>query len=342
MSLAVDQTGYAAPKPRLGFAGLGWIGGQRMKVLAGSGSAEIAALCEPDESRLGDACTALEHPPSVCGRFEDLLEQPLDGIVIATPNALHEPQAAAALERGIAVFIQKPLALSRAGTERLVELARAGNLPLGVDWSYRWLDGMPALKRRLDAGEIGAVSAAELYFHNAYGPDAAWYYRLEESGGGCLLDLGCHLLDLCHWLLGARDPVDVRARCFRNGARLRPPIAALEDFVMADVDYASGQHVHLSCSWLASVGRGAAIGCRLFGTEGGAELRNVNGSFYDFEIALNRGADSELLGSPPDPWPGRALLDWAVRLRDGEGSSDDLDSLATTAGVIDEIYERGT
>lgn len=340
MSLALEQSDYAASKPRLGFAGLGWIGGQRMQVLAASRTADVAALCEPDDRRLGDACAALEHPPAVFGRFEELLEQPLDGIVIATPNALHEPQAAAALERGIAVFIQKPLALSRAGTERLVELARARNLPLGVDWSYRWLAGMPELKRRLDAGEIGAITAAELCFHNAYGPDAAWYYKVELSGGGCLLDLGCHLLDLCHWLLGARDPVDVRARCFHDGGWLRPPVSVPEDFVLADIDYASGQHVHLSCSWRASVGRGAIIGCRIFGTEGGAELRNVNGSFYDFEIAQNRGAESELLGSPPDPWPGRALLEWAGRLRDGAGSGDDLDSLATTAGVIDEIYGR--
>lgn len=340
MSLALEQRDYESAKPRLGFAGLGWIGGQRMQVLAASGSADVAALCEPDEGRLGDACRALQHPPAVCARFEELVEQPLDGIVIATPNALHEQQAAAALERGIAVFVQKPLALSRAGTERLIELAKRQDLPLGVDWSYRWLAGMPELKCRLDAGEIGAITAAELCFHNAYGPDAAWYYDIESSGGGCLLDLGCHLLDLCHWLLGARDPGNVRARCFRNGRGLHPPLAEPEDFVMADIDYGSGLHAHLACSWRASVGRGAAIGCRIFGTEGGAELRNVDGSFYDFEIALNRGDHSELLGAPPDPWPGRALLDWTGRLRDGGGADRDLTPLATTAGVIDEIYGR--
>ncbi len=340
MSLALERSAYPEAKPRLGFAGLGWIGGQRLQVLAASGSADVAALCEPDAARVGDACNVLEQPPAVCRHFDELIEQPLDGIVIATPNALHEAQAAAALERGIAVFVQKPLALSRAGTERLVELARRQDLLLGVDWSYRWLAGMPELKRRVDAGEIGAITAAELCFHNAYGPGAAWYYDLERSGGGCLLDLGCHLLDLCHWLIGARDPAEVRARLFKDGRPLYPPVREPEDFVMADIDYGNGPQVHLACSWRASVGRGAVIGCRLFGTEGGAELRNLDGSFYDFEITLNRGDKSERLGAPPDPWPGRALLDWTRRLRDGEGSGEDLAPLAMTADLIEKIYGR--
>ena len=340
MSVAVEQRACANAKPRLGFAGLGWIGGQRMQVLASAGSADVAAVCDPDETRAGEACRLLRYQPAVCSGFADLLAQPLDGIVIATPNALHEAQAAAAMERGIAVFVQKPLALSRAATERLVELARRRGLALGVDWSYRWLAGMSELKQRIEAGEIGTITAAELCFHNAYGPDAAWYYDIERSGGGCLLDLGCHLLDLCHWLLGARDPADVRARCFRGGRRLEPPIGEPEDLVLAEIDYASGLHAHLACSWRASVGRGAVIGCRVFGTDGGAELRNVGGSFYDFEVLLNRGDACERLGGPPDPWPGRALLDWAARLRDGKDAGEDLAPLAATAGVIDRIYGR--
>lgn len=337
MSVALNE---AASVPRLGFAGLGWIGGQRMQVLAESAMADIAAVCEPDSGRRNAACAALRQPPTMYESFDDLLEESLDGIVIATPNALHEPQTAAALERGIAIFCQKPLALTRAGTTRLLHIVRRMNLPLGVDWSYRYLAGVPELKRRIEAGEIGAVTAVELCFHNAYGPDAAWYYQLERAGGGCLLDLGCHLLDLCHWLLDAREPQDVRARCFNAGRRLRRPIDALEDFALADIDYASGQHVHLACSWRAAVGRGAVIGCRIFGTGGGAEIRNVDGSFYDFEVALHHGAESELLAGPPDAWQGRALLDWVQRVSDGSGCGDDLDKLETTAAVIDMIYGR--
>ena len=326
--------------PRFGFAGLGWIGAQRMQVLAESGLGQVAAVCEPDRERLHAACGHLRRRPVHCDNFAALLRQDLEGVVIATPNALHESQAAAAMMQGIPVFCQKPLALTARSTRELVALARARGLPLGVDWSYRYLAGVAELKERIAKGELGRITAVELCFHNAWGPDAAWYYDLSRSGGGCLLDLGCHLLDLCHWLVGAREPRDVRARCFRSGTRLPLPVAELEDLVTADIEYASGEHVRLSCSWRASTGCGAIIGCRIFGTEGGAAIRNLQGSFYDFEVSLNHGAESQLLGSPPDAWPGRALLDWAARVRAANGCGD-LEPLTATAEVIDRIYGRG-
>lgn len=335
-----DARAQVPEKPRLGFAGLGWIGAQRLKVLAEAELANVVAVCDPQQQAIDKACEPLLRKPAVCESFDALVAQPLDGVVIATPNVLHEPQAIAAMKKGLAVFSQKPLALTRGGTDRLLALAREKNLPLGVDWSYRYLAGVPELKQHILSGELGTITAAELCFHNAYGPDASWYYELDRAGGGCLLDLGCHLLDLCHWLVGASMPEEVRAHCFRNGKRLYPPVGEPEDFVMAEIDYASGQHVHLSCSWRASVGRGAIIGCRIFGTGGGAEIRNVNGSFYDFEVAVNHGAESTLLGAPPDAWPGRALIDWTNRLGAGDGCDAETAHVATTAEVIDRIYNR--
>lgn len=336
MPVAAAPAPGAPARPRLGFAGLGWIGAQRLRALAGSGAACAAAVCEPDAERAARACAGLTPAPERCASFEALVEQPLDGIVIATPNGLHEAQARSALEHGLPVFCQKPLALSQPATERLVRLARRRHLALGVDWSYRYLAGVPELRRRIREGEIGTLVAAELCFHNAYGPDAPWYYDRPQSGGGCLLDLGCHLLDLCHWLLGLTEPVAIDARCYRNGRRMDPPLAECEDFVTAELDYAGDARVHLACSWRASAGRGAVIGCRVFGTRGGAEIANVDGSFYDFEVSLAHGDRRELIAAPPDAWPGRALVEWARRLPDpGE---DDLDALAVTAAAIDRIY----
>src|SRR5690348_6909535 len=104
--------GIAAKKqthrPRLGFLGVGWIGRHRMEAIAQSGVAEVTAVVDPSP----DAVAKGEKAAPGCQRadsFEELLSAPLDGIVIATPSAVHAEQSIRALERGMAVFCQKPL-----------------------------------------------------------------------------------------------------------------------------------------------------------------------------------------------------------------------------------------
>src|SRR4051812_34450542 len=102
-------------KPRLGFAGTGWIGRHRLAAMVQGGAAEAAAVFDPSPGAADEART-LSPEATVCRSFEELLAQPLDGIVIATPSALHAAQAIAALESGRAVFCQKPLARTAAET----------------------------------------------------------------------------------------------------------------------------------------------------------------------------------------------------------------------------------
>src|SRR3954447_1956639 len=95
--------------PRLGFAGVGWIGRQRLGAIAASGAGEIAAIFDPVyEAAVRSA--ELAPTAALVTSFEKLLALDLDGIVIATPSALHAAQTIAALQHGKAVFCQKPLA----------------------------------------------------------------------------------------------------------------------------------------------------------------------------------------------------------------------------------------
>ena len=95
-------------KPRLGFLGVGWIGRNRLEAIARSGVAEVAVIADPSRET---AAHTLEVVPDaqVLGSLEEILESDVDGIVIATPSALHAEQSLAALEAGMAVFCQKPL-----------------------------------------------------------------------------------------------------------------------------------------------------------------------------------------------------------------------------------------
>jgi predicted dehydrogenase len=300
-------------RPRLGFLGAGWIGQKRLDAVAASGLAEVAGVADP----------AVEGALASLG---ELLERPLDGVVIATPSAFHAEQALIALGRGLAVFCQKPLGRSAPEARAVVEAARLADRLLAVDLCYRHVEAFRVARELVRSGELGELVAADLVFHNAYGPDRAWFYDPELAGGGCAIDLGTHLVDLAHWTLG-------RERFERVTSRLvGEPV---EQYAAAQLD-----EVRLTCSWNLHAGQDAVIEASFYGSEGAVRVRNVGGSFYDFRCERFRGTAREPLVEPPDDWGGRAICDWARRLAAGERFDPAVDEHVRAAETLDRIYRR--
>lgn len=326
-------------RPRLGFLGVGWIGRHRMEAIAAEGLAEVAAVADTSEEMIA---AARETAPGaeVVGSLDELLAMGVDGIVIATPSALHAEQSIRALEAGAAVFCQKPLGRTADEVRRVVDAARAADRLLEVDLSYRLTRGMRAIRERVEGGELGKVFAVDLVFHNAYGPDKAWFYDPALSGGGCVMDLGVHLVDLAMWTLGFPAVESVSGRLFSGGELLGASPDRCEDYAVATVGLAGGTEVRLACSWKVSAGRDAVIEAAFYGTGGGAALKNVDGSFYDFTAELYHGTSRETLATPPDAWGGRAAADWARRLAAGERFDASAERLIDVAAVLDRIYGR--
>ncbi|MGA9520317.1 MAG: Gfo/Idh/MocA family oxidoreductase [Myxococcaceae bacterium] len=324
-------------RPKLGFLGVGWIGRHRMEAIAQSGAAQVAAISDAT----GDIARAAAQPFPDCRVVESLdalFEQRLDGVVIATPSAFHAEQTIRALEAGVAVFCQKPLGRNAEETGRVVDAARAANRLLGVDLSYRFTEGMRAIKQRIDAGELGDVYAVDLVFHNAYGPDKAWFYDPMLSGGGCVMDLGIHLVDLALWTLGFPAVANVTSRLYVKGQPLTRRGEACEDFASAQLTLDSGATVQLACSWKLPAGCDAVIAASFYGTKGGAALKNVNGSFYDFVAEHYRGTQREQLAAPPDAWGGRAAVAWAEQLARDPSFDPAAERLVVVAEALDGIY----
>jgi predicted dehydrogenase len=331
----------ASGTPRLGFVGAGWIGRHRMESVCSLGAATAAAIAEPDPGLLA---AALESAPGArpCRGLDELLETApdLDGVVIATPSALHAGQSLQALKAGLPVFCQKPLGRNAAEAREVVETARRADLRLGVDLSYRFVEGARRIRELVSSGELGTVYAARLVFHNAYGPDKEWFYDPARSGGGCVIDLGTHLIDLLLWTLGETGVPAVTARCLAHGAPLRDPDREVEDYAVARLEMSGGAIAEIACSWNLPAGQDAVIAASFYGTAGGAELRNVDGSFYDFVAERFRGTSRETLAGPPEAWGGRALEHWARGLAEGPGFDAEVESAARVSEVVDRIYGR--
>jgi len=329
----------ATRRPRLGFLGVGWIGRHRMEAIAADGAAEVAALCDAGPEALGAALAA--HPRAApASSFDALLGEALDGIVIATPSALHAQQAEAALARGLAVFCQKPLGRTAVESARVIDAARKAGLLLAVDLSYRHTAAMRRVRELVAGGDIGEVYAVDLVFHNAYGPDKPWFRDPLRSGGGCVIDLGVHLVDLALWTLGFPRVLEVQSTLWAQGRRIGPRPSVVEDHAIAQLELGGGAVARLACSWNLHAGCDAVIGATFHGTRGGARLRNLRGSFYDFVAERLDGTRATLLAEPPDDWGGRAAVHWARRLAAGAGFDPEVARVAEVAAVLDAIYGR--
>lgn len=330
----------AARRPKLGFLGTGWIGRKRLEAIARSDLADIAFIADPDPSMAEQACGLASGGERRDG-LDDLLATDMDGLVIATPSALHAEQAIRALRAGVAVFCQKPLGRSRQEVADVVAAARQADRLLGVDLSYRFTTGIAMIAERIARGDIGRVFAADLEFHNAYGPDKSWFYDRRLSGGGCLVDLGVHLVDMALWLLRPAAVHVAEAALYRQGQRLAFIGDTVEDFAAATLETADGAIIRIACSWRLHAGCDAVIRARFFGERGGLEFSNVGGSFYDFSAQHHIGTSSSELCGPPEDWGGRAAVDWVRRLAENPGYDPACEQFIQGAEALDAIYRAG-
>ena len=335
--MGADVSGAA--RPRLGFLGTGWIGRHRMAALAATGLAEIVAVAEPDDASAAEALAIAPGAVRVDG-LDALLAAGIDAVVIATPSAAHAAQSIAALDAGKAVFCQKPLGRTGPEVAGVVAAAERADLLLGVDLSYRHTAGMQAIHDLLQQRALGHVFGVDLMFHNAWGPDKPWFYDPALSGGGCVVDLGVHMVDLALWALDWPTVERVESRLYAKGASLSDAARQVEDYAVATIDLAGGTTIRLGCSWGLQAGREAVIAAEFFGTEGGASLRNVDGSFYDLVGARHLHTREERLSSLPDDWGGRAAVDWLTRLAGGARFDPQARRLTDVACVLDRIYGR--
>jgi predicted dehydrogenase len=193
-------------------------------------------------------------------------------VVICTPNALHVPQARAALMTGKHVLVQKPLALTTAEAQSTVDLAAQAGRLLFVDYTYRYLATTDQLRQSLP--QIGPPRRVRAAFHNIYGPGKAWFFDPRLSGGGALIDLGVHLLDLALDLLGPTT-VSLEQADLSFGRGYPVEDAARLLLRLDEVPFS------LEVSWNADLPL-TEIRLEIEAEQGRLRWENVEGSFFHF------------------------------------------------------------
>ncbi|MFQ5536745.1 MAG: Gfo/Idh/MocA family protein [Gemmatimonadota bacterium] len=194
--------GHRRP-PRIAVLGTGAISQiVHVPMLAERDDVELVALSDQDVAKARTVAQRVGVAEAV--EPGAVLEIPdLDAAVIATPNAFHEEMAVAALEAGLHVFVERPLALTPAGAERVLAAARDAGRVLVVGLPHRFRPDVAALRSFVAGGELGRVHTMRGSWLTRPIPvmKPTWRQDPEIAGGGALLDLGIPALDLTLWLL---------------------------------------------------------------------------------------------------------------------------------------------
>lgn len=190
---------------RVAVIGCGDISSLHLAAIAAAPEAELVAVCDPDIGRRIQASEAHRVPGFADHLNLFALARP-DVVHVCTPHSTHAAIAVDALERGIHVVLEKPLAHDRAAGDRIVAAAEARSAKIAVCFQNRYNEPVQAASRILRSGDLGKVlgSAATVLWHRTpeYYLDRPWRGRWATAGGGLLMNQAIHTLDLVQWLVG--------------------------------------------------------------------------------------------------------------------------------------------
>ncbi len=238
---------------RVGLAGLGSMGRNHLRVIASRANAQLVAVADPDAVALA-AATGQADAAGFADPLAMIAEAQLDAVVIASPTMSHLPLALAAIERGIAVLVEKPLAPTVDEARKIVAASRATGVPVQVGHVERFNPAVRELGRLIGEGWLSTVFAIT---SRRAGPFPA---RIRDVG--VTVDLATHDVDICSWIAGER-PVRVHAE---TAQRIH---AEHEDLLFGLLHYPSGVVAQLDVDWLTPAKRRQLV---VVGEEGMFEL----------------------------------------------------------------------
>jgi predicted dehydrogenase len=243
---------------------------------------EIFALCDIDPKALAKTS---EKYPDVKHKFEDykkLLEMPeIDGVSVCTPNYVHFQPTVDALKAGKNVLCEKPIAMNAIEGAEMVATAKKAGKFLQIGYNSRFQPSNQTLKRFIDAGELGDIYWSRAQCLRVRGiPGWGVFIDKSKQGGGPLIDIGVHMLDLTLWFMGHPKPVSASGVTYQKFGT-RPDVVGfmgqwdyknftVEDFASALIRFDNGAAIMLESSFVANL-KQEVQNVTLLGTTGGAE-----------------------------------------------------------------------
>ncbi len=296
---------------KVGVIGCGGIAeGKHLPSLSKVKDAALVAFCDIIEEKAQSAAEKYGEATErkVYADYRKLLEDDsIDVVHVCTPNDSHAEITIAALEAGKHVMSEKPMAKTAADARRMVEVAKKTGKKLTVGYQSRYRNDSQYLYQACRRGDLG-----DIYYARAHAvrrravPTWGVFLDEEKQGGGPLIDIGTHALDLTLWLMDNYKPKAVLGQTFHKLAHREnaanafgpwdPKKFTVEDSAFGMITMEDGATIYLEASWALNTLNVDEAKCSLSGTEGGADMMGglrINGEnfsrLYEQKIDLNAG-----------------------------------------------------
>lgn len=318
MALAKKNTRKPSGTVKVGIIGAG-IGQAHLHGYKQVPEAEVVAICDlnAERARAMAAANGAEHVEIYSDYHEMLEKSGVEAVSVGVPNAMHRSIAVDCLNAGKHVLCEKPLSINAKEGQKIADAATRNKLNCMVGQVNRFRSDSQFLKQAIAAGDIGPIYYAKTGSLRKRGIPGfgGWFTTNAMSGGGPLIDIGVHMLDVTWWLCGSPRPISVTGT---TKAAFGPkgqgagswgiPSGAstfdVEDFAAGIIRFEGGITISIEASWALHT-RKDRIWSEIFGEEGGAEWGENAAIFRDIN-GVPSSIEPDLSGSNnQDPWKGQ-------------------------------------
>ncbi|MYL55945.1 Gfo/Idh/MocA family protein [Virgibacillus halodenitrificans] len=270
---------------KVGVIGVGSISQFHIEPYLSNEKVELVALCDINENRLMEKGKKYGVEKLYKDFNELVKDKEIDAVSICTWNNSHAEIAISAMEAGKHVLVEKPLSMSVEEALAVQETQKKTGKLLQVGFVRRHGDNAKLLKKFIDNGELGEIYYAKASCLRRLGNPGGWFSDITKSGGGPLIDLGVHMIDICWYFMGKPRPVSVSGNSYKKlgnrshienlsfyqAADYDPSLNDVEDLTNAIIRFENGASLMVDVSFTLQA-KEDELFVKLFGDKGGAEI----------------------------------------------------------------------
>ena len=268
-------------KLRVAFIGAGGIAGTHMGCYAKMDDVEMVAMADISEASMAKWAQQYGIPDSFTDYNEMLSKVVPDAVSVCTPNGLHAPATIAAVRAGAHVIVEKPMAMNAREAKAMIDAAKKAKRKLIIGFQQRFGPNSQFLKKAVDAGQLGKVVFARVQSMRRRGiPNWGVFGRKDLQGGGPMIDIGVHALEVTHYVMGSPKPIAASGATYTYLGDKKSDVVSqwpnwdyktytVEDLAVGQIRFENGAVLQIESSFVAHIEKNV-MNFQLMGEKGGA------------------------------------------------------------------------